>query len=49
MKHTDDFPDYHSYMETHREIERRQFWFVVKLLFCLSCGIAGMAYHLLTR
>jgi len=49
MKPHDDFPDYHSYMETHRELERRQFWFVVKVLVAFAIGIAGLAYHFLTR
>ena len=49
MKHSDDFPDYHSYMETHRQLERRQFWFVAKLLFILAVIIGAMAYHFLTR
>ena len=49
MNYSDDFPEYHSFIKTHREIERRQFWFVVKLLFCLAVMIGGMAYHFLTR
>jgi len=49
MKPHDDFPDYHSYMETRIELERRQFRFVVKVLVAFAIGIGGMAYHFLTQ
>lgn len=45
----DDFPDYHSFMETQRETERRQRWFVVKVLAAFAIAVAGIAIHFLTK